>query len=140
MFKELGYKIKAMGYVVYFLSLAALVVLGVFMILQGNLFGYVVGFSSFFIAWIPASLVYAFGEIYEKIMYDGKNVPIFKTKKQITEEKNAEDYEKIKHLQEVKNSQTVPDYDKLKKLKKLQEEQSKTKKIKVDDKFRETDI
>ena len=128
MFKELGYKIKAMAYAVYFLSLASLVILGVFMILQGNLFGYVIGFSSFFIAWIPASIIYAFGEIYEKIMYDGKNVPIFKTKAQIKEEKDMEDYEKIKHLQELKNSQTVPEYEKLKKLKQLQQAEANRKK------------
>ena len=140
MFKELGYKIKAMAYVVYFLSLAALVILSVFMILQGNLFGYVIAFTSFFIAWIPASLVYAFGEIYEKIMYDGKDVPIFKTKAQKKEEKDQEDYEKIKHLQELQNAQTVPEYEKLKKLKQLQESQAKTKKIKIDNKYTEKDI
>ena len=140
MFKELGYKLKYVAYVVYGLCVAALVILGVFMILQGILFGYVIAFSSVFISWIPGAVVYAIGEMYEKVMYDGKEVPIFKTKAQKKEEKDAEDYEKIKHLQEVKNSQTVPEYDKLKKLKQLQEEQSKTKKIEVDDKYRETDI
>ena len=46
MFKELGYKLKYAAYAVYWLCLAGLVVLGVFMILNGNFFGYVVGFSS----------------------------------------------------------------------------------------------
>ena len=140
MFKELGYKLKFMAYIVYWGCLAALVVLGVFMILQGNLFGYVIGFSSILLAWIPAAVVYAIGEMYEKVMYEGKEVPIFKTKEQKQEEKNAEDYEKIKHLQELKNRETVPEYDKLKKLKELQQSQAKTKKVKVDNKYRETDI
>ena len=100
MFKELGYKLKFMAYIVYWLCVAILVILGVFMILNGNLFGYVVGFSSIVLAWIPAAITYAVGEIYEKIMYEGKEVPIFKTKAQKQEEKDAEDYEKIKHLQE----------------------------------------
>ena len=140
MFKELGYKLKFMAYVVYWLCLAVLVILGVFMILQGNLFGYVVGFTSIIIAWIPAAIVYAIGEMYEKVMYEGKVVPIFKTIAQKKDEKDAEDYEKIKHLEELKNSQTVPEYDKLKKLKELQSQQAKTKKIKIDNKYRETDI
>ena len=140
MFKELGYKLKIAAYFVYWLCLAALVVLGVFMILQGNLFGYVVGFSSIGVSWIPAAITYSIGEIYEKVMYEGKEVPIFKTKAQKKEEKDAEDYEKLKHLQEVQNRQTVPEYDKLKKLKELQQAQSKTKKIKIDNKYKETDI
>ncbi len=140
MFKELGYKLKFAAYCVYAICLAALVVLGVFMILQGNLFGYVIGFSSIFVAWIPAAIIYAIGEMYEKVMYEGKEVPIFKTKAQKKEEKDAEDYEKLKHLQEVKNSQTVPEYDKLKKLKELQDAQAKTKKIKIDNKYTENDI
>ena len=135
MFKELGYKIKFAAYFVYAICLAALVVLGVFMILQGNLFGYVIGFSSIFVAWIPAAVTYAIGEMYEKVMYDGKEAPIFKTKAQRKEEKDAEDYDKLKHLQ---NVQTTPDYDKLKKLKELQ--QSQTKKIKIDNKYKETDL
>ena len=140
MFKELGYKLKFAAYAVYWLCLAGLVVLGVFMILNGNFFGYVIGFSSIVIAWIPASVIYAIGEMYEKVMYEGKEVPIFKTKAQKQDEKNQEDYEKIKHLQSVKNRETVPEYDKLKKLKELQTQQAKTKKIKIDNKYRETDI
>ena len=101
MFKELGYKLKFAAYAVYWLCLAGLVVLGVFMILNGNFFGYVIGFSSIVLAWIPASVIYAIGEMYEKVMYDGKEVPIFKTKAQKQDEKNQEDYEKIKHLQSV---------------------------------------
>ena len=140
MFKELGYKLKFAAYCLYGICLSALVVLGVFMILQGNLFGYVIGFSSIFVAWIPAAITYAIGEMYEKVMYEGKEVPIFKTKVQKQEEKDAKDYEKIKHLQDLKNRETVPEYDKLKKLKELQQQQAKTKKVKIDNKYRETDI
>ena len=82
MFKELGYKLKFMAYVVYWLCLALLAILGLFMILKGNLFGYVVAFTSIIIAWIPAAIIYAIGEMYEKVMYEGKEVPIFKTKAQ----------------------------------------------------------
>ena len=82
MFKELGYKLKAVAYAVYWICLAVLVILGVFMILKGNLFGYVIAFSSIFVSWIPGAVVYAIGEMYEKVMYEGKKVPIFKTKAQ----------------------------------------------------------
>ncbi len=140
MFKELGYKLKFAAYCVYGLCLAGFVVLGVFMILEGNLFGYVIGFASVLISWIPAAVVYAIAEMYEKVMFAGTKVPVFKTKAKIQDEKDIEDLERVKHLQGLQNSQTLPEYDKLKKLKELQTQESKTKKIKIDDKYRETDI
>lgn len=140
MFKELGYKLKFAAYFVYGICVAAFVVLAVFMILEGNLFGYVIGFSSVLISWIPGAVVYAIGEMYEKVMYAGKEVPIFKTKAQKQDEKDVENLERVKHLQGLQNKQTLPEYDKLKKLKELQTQEAKTKKIKIDDKYRETDI